>query len=243
MSYHELTADYPWLTKRMKHLISISSGQPSRFPSRHPLAFGLAMFVPRLGIPGAGGGLVSMLAVVAIVGVLAAVAIPNFVRFQSMAKLQEVRATRTQLQSAATDFIRTHDVMLSSLAQMGLPSDLSGAVVAGVAVESDHFAIQIAQGVEEIGGQQVFLTPYVENGALQWACESTLEGPLGASACQEGSAAPAASPAPGANALAGREEEVCDVGFREGAEFAALSSAQQAALRDHCNIWKLRQLE
>lgn len=74
MSFHELVGDYPWLVKRMGALRSLAQGQEPRQPSRHPMAVLLALFVPRLGMGGGGGLIVT----VAIVAVLAAVAIPAY---------------------------------------------------------------------------------------------------------------------------------------------------------------------
>ena len=245
MSYHELTADYPWLTKRMKRLIAQASGQPDGFPSRHPLAFVLALFVPRIGVPGAGGGLAGMMAMVAIVGVLAAVAIPNFVRFQAKARLVEVQQTRAQVESAASDYIYTHDRMPGTLEDLALPDDFAGDTVARVEVADDHFVLHLAEGLEAIGGEQVVLTPYVEEGELLWECQSTLEGPLAEDACKEASLAPAAPAADGgiASQVVGNEGFFCSTTWREGDEYAALSPAQRAAVREHCNAWKLRQVE
>jgi len=246
MSYHELTADYPWLTKRMRRLIAHASGQPATFPSRHPLAFGLALLVPRVGLPGTGGGMAGLLAMVAIVGVLAAVAIPNFVRFQARAKLAEVQQTRATLQEAATRYIEATDHMPGGLEDLGLPADLSGDTVAGVEVAGDHFVIHLSDAVEALSGEQVVLTPYVEEGRLVWDCQSTLAEELAAEACALGApppAAPAVEPAGIAGRVVGDEKRYCAADWRLGDEYAALSPAQQAALREHCNAWRLRQVE
>lgn len=76
MSFHELTNDYPWLTKRMANVLRTRGAESVAVPSRHGFAWVLAIFVPRLG--GGGGGLVSLMIVVAIIGILAAVAIPAY---------------------------------------------------------------------------------------------------------------------------------------------------------------------
>ncbi len=47
MSFHELVASYPWLVKR---LARVQPDTAERVPSRNPLAYLLAMFIPRLSI-------------------------------------------------------------------------------------------------------------------------------------------------------------------------------------------------
>jgi len=79
MSFHELVSDYPWLVKRVERLAARAQGRPPSLPSRHPLAYLFALFVPRLGM-GAGGGIGTMLLVVAVIGVVAAIAIPSLLR-------------------------------------------------------------------------------------------------------------------------------------------------------------------
>ena len=39
MSFHELTADYPWLSKRMQYLLNKASDQETEFPRRSPFAW------------------------------------------------------------------------------------------------------------------------------------------------------------------------------------------------------------
>jgi Zn-dependent protease with chaperone function/type II secretory pathway pseudopilin PulG len=77
MSFHELISDYPWLVKRAARVVARGGGGDPALPGRHPLAYLFALFVPRTM---AGAGAVSMLMMVAIIGIIAAIAIPSLLR-------------------------------------------------------------------------------------------------------------------------------------------------------------------
>ncbi len=77
MSFHELISDYPWLVKRVTRVMARGGGAVDEVPARHPLAYLFAFFVPRTM---AGAGAASMLMMVAVIGIIAAIAIPSLLR-------------------------------------------------------------------------------------------------------------------------------------------------------------------
>lgn len=77
MSFHELVSGYPWLVKRAARLINPGY----QAPKRHPFAWLFALFVPS-----SAGGLGSVLVMVVIVGLLAAVALPAYQDYRARAK-------------------------------------------------------------------------------------------------------------------------------------------------------------
>ncbi len=83
MSFNELIADYPWLVKRISRLVAMSKDETAVMPIRNALAWTLALFVPRLGI-GASAG--SIIVIVAVIGILAAIAMPQFAAYQQRAQ-------------------------------------------------------------------------------------------------------------------------------------------------------------
>lgn len=76
VSWYELVSGYPPLSQRISDLLDIKAGRRSVRPSRNPLAYFFAIF--SLGGAPSGGG--NLMVTVAIIGLLAAIAIPNFIR-------------------------------------------------------------------------------------------------------------------------------------------------------------------
>lgn len=86
VSLHELTSTYPTLSRRVSELRALQEGQEAAEAPRNPFAYLVAFFMPGGNL---GGGVASVLVVVVIIGMLAAMAIPAFqkVRQSSMDKM------------------------------------------------------------------------------------------------------------------------------------------------------------
>jgi Zn-dependent protease with chaperone function/type II secretory pathway pseudopilin PulG len=107
MSFHELVSDYPWLVKRLARVVAFREGRVLVPPARHPLAYFFALFVPRM-MGGGGGGLVSLLLVVAIIGIVAAIAIPSLLRARIAANEAAAVGDIREVVAAQTAFAREH---------------------------------------------------------------------------------------------------------------------------------------
>ncbi len=88
MSFHELHSSYPWLMKRAARI----QNPLTIAPERSTLAWVVAFFIPRMGF---GGSLSGLMVVVAIVGILAAIAIPQFQQYRAKAQSQHGSAQQT----------------------------------------------------------------------------------------------------------------------------------------------------
>ena len=268
MSFHELTGDYPWLTKRMKHVMATASGRHPTFPGRNPFAYFFALFIPRLG-GGSAGSLAGMMAMVAVVGILAAVAIPNFVAFQERAKVAGVRSVRDTVQTQADAYIAQTGYLPGSLSEMGLPEGYATPHVTRVEIAEAGFVLHLDPELAQQGEPPLIeLSPYrAEDGSIGWNCSGNLAPHLVDEACSSGAPTdagaagglaaalanamqqPTAAPTPqeaGSGTPASRSlepnAETCSNEFRQGPGFQQLAPEQQDALRSACNLWKLQQL-
>jgi len=82
MAVLELSASHPYLCKRAAALAAVSNPAIATSVGRHPLAWLLA---PVLGAA-SGGPAAAPVMVVAIIGILAAIAVPNFLKYQERAR-------------------------------------------------------------------------------------------------------------------------------------------------------------
>ncbi len=171
MSFHELTADYPWLVKRMARILS-RSGQPTpRIPRRNPLAWLFALFVPRVGIASAGGGLVSMMVVVMIIGILAAIAIPAYQDYVVRAHAAESVQFGNQVRDRVTRFIVEEQRLPISNAEVGLEDSLSAPGIARVQIDQEgQIVMTLAGNYPALVGKTIVYQPHVQDGQLYWTC-------------------------------------------------------------------------
>ena len=102
MSFHELTNDYPWQTKRMASALAFRRNEEIRHPRRNFFAGLLSIFVPRVG---AGGG-VSLLVTVAMIGILAAIAIPAYQDYTNRTQVSEGLNLSGGAKAAVTEYVR-----------------------------------------------------------------------------------------------------------------------------------------
>ncbi|ACB74452.1 M48 family metalloprotease [Opitutus terrae] len=98
VSLHELTSTYPTLSRRVTELMALTDDRAIRSPGRNPFAYFFALFLPG-GNVGQGGPLASLLLIVVIIGLLAAMAIPAFEKVRQ--RSQAIACVNNQRQLAA----------------------------------------------------------------------------------------------------------------------------------------------
>lgn len=181
MSFNEINNDYPWLTKRMAAALSFRQDKKISFPKRHGFAWFLSAFIPRFG----GGAAVSVLLTVAMIGVLAAIAIPAYQEYINKAKdaventaikieLEVAYQTALSLQEKVTHYAKTHDGLWpQSLADIGVEdhffTDPKG--LYDIAIYDDGL-IGIRVALDDDENHYIVLEPVIadEGSEPYWTC-------------------------------------------------------------------------
>ena len=163
MSFHELIADYPWIVKRAARIAE--PGRPA--PSRSFFAWLLALFVPRFGL---GGGLASMMIVVAIIGILAAVAIPAYQDYTTRARMSEVVTLgRGATEAVAAHFEKTQAVP-KTIEETGFAT--ASPAVRAIAV-SPKGVVSLTLASPPLDGKTLSFYPSMgEDKRIKWRCAS-----------------------------------------------------------------------
>ncbi|MBS1158922.1 MAG: hypothetical protein H6R15_1341 [Proteobacteria bacterium] len=164
MSVNELASDYPWLCKRMAHLHH--PGQ--RLPARHPLAWLLSAFIPRLGL-GPAGPLFSLLMLFFIVGLLAAIAIPAYQDYKTKAEVAPLFLYGDALSKAMGDYYKNQQELPKDLS--ALPIKAPEALLAPAELNGENGEISLPLKNNAV----ITYSPSLdENGDLLWSCSTTL---------------------------------------------------------------------
>ena len=164
MSFHELTNDYPWMTKRMASALAFARNEEIEHPRRSFFAGVLSLFVPRVG---AGGGPASLLVTIAVIGILAAVAIPAYQDYMTRAKVAGAITDAEPLKADVEDYFASHEDWPTSLLDLGYDNDTlptsDGSYELGV-YEGGIVAVTLADS------QYVVLEPSAEESSITWTC-------------------------------------------------------------------------
>lgn len=103
VSLHELTSTYPTLSRRVTDLLALGTGAEPSKPPRNPFAYFVGLFIPGGNV--GGGGPVAAMAMVIIIGLLAAMAIPAFQKVRQ-ASMQKACFNQERMMAAAFDQYR-----------------------------------------------------------------------------------------------------------------------------------------
>jgi len=170
MSYHELTNDYPWLCKRLAHISAVSDRGPRGYqaPRRNVGAVLLASVTPRFGV---GGGGASALILVAMIGIMAAIAIPAYHDYTLRAEVAGVWPVVEEIQTAAHKYVDENRAYPESPSDVGLPDTLESGPVKRIRVIDEGFELTLRSDNEQLNDATVVVAAFAtDDGGISWSC-------------------------------------------------------------------------
>ncbi|HEZ1358734.1 TPA: pilin [Neisseria meningitidis] len=119
--------------------------------------------------------LIELMIVIAIVGILAAVALPAYQDYTARAQVSEAILLAEGQKSAVTEYYLNHGKWPANNSSAGVASvstDIKGKYVAGVKVENGVVTAEMkSTGVnKEIQGKKLSLWAKRQNGSVKWFC-------------------------------------------------------------------------
>ena len=157
MSFHELTAGYPWLTKRAARVMDTEA----LMPKRNGFAYLLAVFIPYAGRLGGGFGL---LILVYIIGVLAAIAIPAYQDYTVKAKVSAAIIGSQSVRESLGNYYQSNQKIPESLDMLGIHSQLADGAQLSLDPNKMVLTVSIKQG-------ELIFTPTADaQDRIIWSC-------------------------------------------------------------------------
>lgn len=160
MSFHELTAGYPWLTKRVARVMDTKA----TMPGRSGFAYLLAAFIP---FAGRLGGAFGLLILVYIVGVLAAIGIPAYHDYTVKAKLAGIVVETQPALTALGGYFEANRQIPESLDALGVSARLADG-----ATELLLDAGNMVLTANTPHGKVVFVPSLDDEGRVTWSCQN-----------------------------------------------------------------------
>ncbi|MBL4833803.1 MAG: pilin [Pseudomonas sp.] len=122
--------------------------------------------------------LIELMIVVAIIGILAAIALPAYQDYTARSQMSEAITLASGARTAVTEFYTSNGTFPASNTSAGLSAnatDISGNYVASVAVSTGGLITTTMKGTdvsEGIRSKTMLLSPTTNAGSVEWTCKT-----------------------------------------------------------------------
>jgi type IV pilus assembly protein PilA len=115
--------------------------------------------------------LIELMIVVAIIGILAAIAIPSYMDYTTKARVTEGLTLAAAAKTGVSEFRSSEGDWPTNNSSIGLPAadDIKGEAVKSVEVSAGKIEITYGPTVDE--DKTIILSPVAEAGSITWSCD------------------------------------------------------------------------
>ena len=132
-----------------------------------------------------GFSLIELMIVVALIGILTAIAVPQYQVYMIRSKITEGMQLATSAKLAVNEYYLTNGELPNSSEQAGVSIDLHGHYVDAIVVGEQGVITALYSPMVGAGESATLVyTPKIENGSLDWMCQANMENRYKPTSCR-----------------------------------------------------------